>query len=218
MRYDPDLHQRRSLRLAGYDYARPGAYFLTLCVQGRECLFGQVVGDEMRLNDAGHMIETWWHKLPQKFPLCGAGTFVVMPNHLHGVIVIRGDVGADPRVHTELSQGRHAASTVGADLRVRRDPRARPASLPRIVQWFKTMTTNAYIRSTNDDGWTPFTTRLWQRNYYEHVVRDDNELARIRDYIVNNPLHWQDDSDNPAAPRPTRGSAPTRPPAHDTVC
>lgn len=109
-----------------------------------------------------------------------------MPNHIHGIAVIRDrtrqDAGVQPRV----------PPAGGADLRVR------PTSLPQIVQWFKTMTTNAYIRGVGDRGWTPFAGRLWQRNYYEHIVRSEEELARIRDYIENNPLHWDGDPDNPA--------------------
>jgi putative transposase len=215
--YDPDIHHRRSIRVPGYDYAQPGAYFVTICLQDRECLLGEIVGDQTIPNEAGRVIETWWHKLPQKFSSCNADTFVVMPNHIHGIIMIRDEtVGADPRVRPDSSP------TVAADPRVRPhssptvgvDPRVRPvphAPLPSIVQWFKTMTTNAYIRGVQVQGWTPFAVRLWQRNYYEHIVRDEVELERIRDYIVNNPVHWRDDPDNPQVSLlgPTRGSAPT---------
>jgi putative transposase len=189
MRHDPDIYHRRSIRLPGYDYIQPGAYFVTICTQGRECLFGEIVGDEMISNDAGRMIETWWRKLPAKFPSCNADAFVVMPNHLHGVIVIDHDtVRADPRVRPEVVQD----DIVGAD------PRVRPA-LPRIVQWFKTMTTNAYIHGTDDCGWRPFVGRLWQRNYYDHIVRDEEELRHIREYVVNNPLNWTHDREHPLA-------------------
>ncbi len=118
-----------------------------------------------------------------------------MPNHVHGIIVIRDDiVGADPRVRPE---GAHPSASLRA---------GSGAPLPRIVQWFKTMTTNSYIRGVQAQRWTPFGGRLWQRNYYEHIVRDEAELERIRDYIVNNPVNWKKDPDNPTVAA-TRTSA-----------
>ena len=92
MQYDHDRHHRRSIRLEGYDYAQPGAYFVTICTQGRTCMFGDVAEGEMVLNDAGCMVQRWWSELPQKFPLVKTDEHVVMPNHFHGIIVI---VGAD---------------------------------------------------------------------------------------------------------------------------
>ena len=176
MYYDPEKRRRRSTRLPGYDYAQPGAYFVTLCVQQRECLLGEIESAGMACNEAGAMIEMWWRELPRKFPACSGDAFVVMPNHMHGIIVIDELAGADAR-HKDA----HTS-----------------ASLPRIVQWFKTMTTNAYIRGVDERGWMPFARRLWQRNYYEHIVRDEIDLNRIREYILNNPLNWEDDPDNPA--------------------
>ena len=185
MSYDPNKHHRRSIRLPGYDYAQPGAYFVTVCVQGRGCLFGDIAGDEMVPNEAGRMVSAWWYELPRKFPSCDPDVLVVMPNHIHGVIVIReGPVGADQRVRPGSCAHDHTGAHTGAPL-------------PRIVQWFKTMTTNAYARGVNERGWTPFVARLWQRNYYEHIVRDEDELNRIREYIVNNPRSWNEDPDNP---------------------
>ena len=104
--YDPDKHHRRSIRLRGYDYAQPGAYFVTLCVQQRECLFGEIVADDMAPNEAGHMVGTWWHELARKFPSCDAEAFVVMPNHIHGVIAIRDSaVGADRSLPWSAAKG-----------------------------------------------------------------------------------------------------------------
>ena len=181
MPYDPDSHHRRSIRLRGYDYSQPGAYFVTICTQGRECLFGQIVGQEMVPNEAGRMIDTWWHGLPQKFPHCNADAFVVMPNHIHGIIVIRDDiVGGDP--------------CVGPDQRVRAQGAHGGARLPRIVQWFKTMTTNAYIRGVNERAWKGLAGRLWQRNYYEHIIRDEAAYLKIAEYIQTDPQRWQEDT------------------------
>ncbi len=187
MSYDPNKHHRRSIRLRGYDYAHPGEYFVTICVQQHECLFGEVVGDEMVPNEAGDMVASWWAELPRKFPSCEADAFVVMPNHVHGIVVIR---EAPVRSDAHL-QGAH----MGAPLQV-----GERVTLGRIVQWFKTMTTNAYIRGVADRGWKPLVERLWQRNYYEHIVRDETELERICDYIENNPRTWKEDPDNPSPP------------------
>jgi hypothetical protein len=110
------------------------------------------------------------------------------------------DVGADLRVCPDSG----SAHDVGADLRVCPNTRVCPdsggahagAPLPTIVQWFKTMTTNEYIRMVKHAGWTPFQGRLWQRNYYEHIIRNERALERIRDYILTNPLHWHLDREN----------------------
>jgi REP element-mobilizing transposase RayT len=324
MRYDPERHHRRSIRLRGYDYRAVGAYFITIVAQDRACLFGEVVEGAMRLNDAGRMVERWWLELNRRFPHVSTDAYVVMPNHFHGIVVIHSrppdttttpdstgahgggahggdahdggahdggipdvgadlrvcpdsggahDVGADLRVCPDSggarlgadlrvcpdSGGAHdvgadlrvcpdsgGAHDVGADLRVCPDSggahgvgadlrvcpdsggahgvgadlrvcpdsggahdvgadlRVCPdsggahigAPLPTIVQWFKTMTTNEYIRMVKHAGWTPFQGRLWQRNYYEHIIRNERALERIRDYILTNPLHWHLDREN----------------------
>ncbi len=162
---------RRSIRLRDHDYSQVGAYFVTICVQHRECLFGDIVDDEMRLNDAGRMVERWWGELGNKFPSVEPAEYVVMPNHFHGIIVI-----------------------VGADLCVR--------PIPEIVQWFKTMTTNEYIREVKQQGWVPLPGQLWQRNYYERVIRNEEELCRIRQYIADNPAQWGQDRENPGMDGP----------------
>ena len=177
------------MRLRGYDYAQAGAYFVTIVTRDRVCLFGEMVNGEMRLNDGGRMIEQWWFELNRKFSTVETDEFVVMPNHFHGIVVIAGvTVGADLRVGPN-SEGAHAG-----------------APLPTIIQWFKTMTTNEYMRGVKTRSWMPFAGRLWQRNYYEHIVRCENELTRIREYIANNPLQWEMDRENPSrtANRSTR--------------
>lgn len=181
MKYDPDIHHRRSIRLQGYDYARNGAYFVTVCAQGRECLFGEIVDGEMYLNDAGRMVAKWWMELPERFPDVVLDEYVVMPNHFHGILVF---VGAALR-------GRPDAETEG-------HPHRGAPTLGDVVDWFKTMTTNAYIRGVKMSDWPPFAGRLWQRNYYERVIRDEKELDAVREYIANNPKRWESDSENPA--------------------
>jgi len=205
MQYDPDKHHptgtlrsRRSIRLKGYDYAEAGAYFVTICAQNRECLFGEIVDGEMRVNDAGKVIARWWEELPHKFPSVDLDEFVVMPNHFHGIVVITDtSVGAYLRVCPDPQGARMAQ---GADVTAQgAHPGAplRRLALGEIVQWFKTMTTNEYIRGVKQNGWTPFPGKLWQRNYYEHIIRNENDLNRIREYIFNNPANWANDDENP---------------------
>lgn len=172
--------RRKLIRLKDYDYSQAGAYFITICTQNRECLFGNISNERMILNDAGKMIETWYHETQNKFTDTICDEYIVMPNHFHAVIV---NVGADLCVcpeHGTAPQGEHTGSP-----------------LPTIVQWFKTMTTNEYIRGVKQHGWPPFPRKLWQRNYFERVVRDEDELNRIREYIIYNPTKWEGDSDNP---------------------
>ncbi|ADR37677.1 hypothetical protein Ocepr_2229 [Oceanithermus profundus DSM 14977] len=190
--------RRRRTRLAGYDYRSPGAYFVTLVTQGRACLFGEVDEGVMVTNAAGRMVEEWWLSLPGKFAGALLDAFVVMPNHFHGLLVLNADfsVGADPRVGPEKS-GAHT----GAPLR------RKPTSLPEVMSWFKTMTTNAYIRGVRDEGWPRFEGRLWQRSYHDRIVRNETELDRLRAYIATNPLRWHLDRENPAAGG-ERGAAP----------
>jgi REP element-mobilizing transposase RayT len=181
MKFDAEKHHRHSIRLRGYDYTQAGAYFVTIVTNDRVCLFSEIVDGEMRLNDGGRMIQQWWFELNRKFSTVETDEFVVMPNHFHGIVVIAGvTVGADLRVGPN-SEGAHAG-----------------APLPTIIQWFKTMTTNEYMRGVKTRSWTPFAGRLWQRNYYEHIVRCENELTRIREYIANNPLQWEMDRENPS--------------------
>jgi putative transposase len=188
--FDQQKHHRHSIRLKGYDYAQAGAYYLTIVAQNRECLFGKILDDEIELTEAGKMLEKWWYELPIKFPFIETDEFVIMPNHFHGIILI--------------NLALHAPATVGADQRVSpglgvcQDQGSHiDASLSEIVQWFKTMTTNAYIRGVKQLGWLPFDGKLWQRNYYEHIIRNEVDLERIRKYILNNPFSWKADDENP---------------------
>lgn len=188
--------QRRSLRLQGYDYAQAGAYFVTVCTQGRACLFGGIVDGEMRTNDAGRIVQSEWEALPGRFSGIDVDAFIVMPNHAHGILWIN-PVGA-PFM---------APHDPGAD-----DPGAmnRAPTLGEIIRTFKAVAT----RRLRQSGLSEF---AWQRNYYEHIIRDEASLHRIREYIVNNPLQWALDRENPAnVPRACpdtgqpRGVAPAR--------
>ena len=207
---------RRSIRLSGYDYESDGAYFVTICTQHRSCLLGNVVVGVMNLNDAGHTIEKWYRKCEINFHGVRCGEYIIMPNHFHAIIQIdNGETttntyaGADPcefeRAHTRVRPydkiESNIISSVGADPCVcpseNDDDRHPIMPLHRVVQWFKTMTTNAYIRSVKQEQWPSFHQRLWQRNYYEHIIRDEKELTRIREYILENPMNWDEDKYNP---------------------
>ena len=174
-------HRRRSIRLRHYDYTQPGAYFVTVCTQHRECVFGEIVDGKMRLNDIGRMIYHVWCELPQYYAGINIDEFVVMPNHFHGIIMI---VGAGPRArpHADAGQPRGVAPTM---------------SLPDVVHRFKSLTTTRYRQGVIQNQWPPFSRKLWQRNYYERVIRDDAELNEIRQYVVNNPANWLEDENYP---------------------
>ncbi|MEA3359178.1 MAG: transposase [Thermodesulfobacteriota bacterium] len=167
---------RQSIRLRGYDYSQSGAYFVTICTQNKKCFFGNMVNDEMVLNDAGRMINMIWDELPFNYPGVNIDEFQIMPNHVHGIIIL------------DNGQPRGVAPTAAAGL-----------SLPDVVHRFKSLTTARYIRGVKQNQWPPFPGKLWQRNYYEHIVRDENELNEIRRYIRDNPRKWDLDRENPNA-------------------
>jgi len=168
-------NNRQSTRLKEYDYAQEGAYYVTICTQERKCLFGRIKDNKMVLNDAGRMIENNWNELLQRFSNIESDEFIIMPNHFHGTIYI-----------------------VGAPLVGARNNRAgtRPApTLGGIIGAFKSITTNEYIRNVKNNNWQSFNERLWQRNYYEHIIRNDKSLHKIQEYIVNNPSTWEKDKE-----------------------
>ena len=216
--YNPAIHHRRSIRLKGYDYSMQGLFFVTICVENRKCLFGEIVSNRMLLNEAGAMIEKWYHALEQKFPTIKCHEHIVMPNHFHCIIENTGAVGANPCVPpNEESVGvdrcvRPNDETVGADPCVRPNeehvPQTQmgehigpsqhsPQQLGGIIQWFKTMSTNEYIRKVKSAKWPQFSGRLLQGNYWEHIIRSEKSFNRIAEYINDNPSNWQTDIINP---------------------
>ncbi|MDF1500849.1 MAG: transposase [Anaerolineales bacterium] len=206
---------RRSIRLPGYDYSQPGAYFVTICTQGRACVFGEIVDGEMQLNAAGRMVKTVWDDIPTHYPGVDIDACVIMPNHIHGIIVL---VGAAPRGRPNIgADGRPGVGLGGNPDSGRPHEAGQPQgtgqpqgagqpqgvaptiSLPDVVHRFKTMTTKRYADGVYQSGWTPFPGRLWQRGYYEHIIRNEESLGRIRAYIEANPLAWALDRENPMA-------------------
>jgi len=170
--HDAREHQRRSTRLRGYDYSQSGAYFVTVCVQNRQSVFGKVTNGRMILTEAGHMVEEEWLKTPAVRPQVQLDEFVVMPNHFHGIIMIRNEPTIVGATHRVAPTGPTAGS-VGA-----------------MMTQFKSIATKR-MRALGHSSFA------WQRNYYEHIVRDEDSLNRIREYILTNPLRWDLDRENP---------------------
>ncbi len=300
MEYNPEIQHRRSIRLKEYDYSQAGLYFIAVCTRNRLCLFGGIENEEMVLNDMGMMVKTIWDEIPPHYPGIEIGEFVVMPNHVHGIIALVGagpracpdqanhemqSVGVFPRGYPNPNAGPipHQTENNGQSVRVppcgypnpnagpiphqtenngqsvRVSPRGYPnpnaglmphqtenngqsvgvsprgypnpnagpmphqtenngqsvrvppcghpnlhlpgqpqgvaptLALPDIVHRFKTMTTKRYTDGVKQYGWSPFPGKLWQRNYYEHIIRDDESHHRISEYIRTNPLRWRED-------------------------
>ena len=187
--YNLNKHHRKSIRLKGYDYTKAGLYFITICCQNRVHLFGNVINKQMILNDAGKMIEKWFNELQNKFPDIKCHEMVVMPNHIHFIIENIGSVGADLRVCSNDSNFSKTEKRVSEILGEHAG-----SPLHRVLQWFKTMSTNEYIRGIKNNNWIPFDGKLWQRNYWEHIIRNDQSYQKISDYIINNPSKWNDDT------------------------
>ena len=181
--------RRRSMRLQGWDYAQTGVYFTTVCTQKREYFFGEIDESMMNLNPSGDMVLKTWDELPERFPFMKLDARVVMPNHFHAIMLInrRGESCIRPSHaegdHKDRPYGKQPQGTV-------------EGSIGRIIQTFKSITTHRYIQGVRECGWSPFSGRLWQRNYYEHIVRDEEEWQRIHDYIAANPINWAVDREN----------------------
>ena len=183
--YNPDIHHRRSIRLKGYDYSRAGAYFITICTHGRECILGDLVDGEMRLNEYGDIARGEWLNLPNRYPDIELDAVVIMPNHIHAIIAI------------------HAVGVIH-ELPLRNDTKHRRTMLiPKIVGYVKMNTAKRINQSRNTPG-----ARVWQRNYHEHVIRNEADLARIRKYVANNPRKWDMDRQNPDNMEPRRHRPP----------
>ena len=205
MPYNSNIHHRKSIRLKGYDYSQAGLYFITICVQDRKCLFGKIENGEMILNDAGIMVENEWLKIPDRFTNVHLHEYVVMPNHFHAIMEIA--VGATLVVaqhdENEIGQPQGVAPTdiihemadneneIGQPQGI---APTKPKTVGDMVGAFQSIATVEYIRGVKQLGWQPFNRKLWQRNYWEHIIRDEQSYQRISTYIINNPKNWDDDS------------------------
>src|SRR6056297_1249221 len=179
MTNNSDIHHRKSIRLKDYDYSKAGGYFVTVCTQKRQCLFGEIIDGKILLNEAGRMVQRVWDEIPGNYPGIETDVFIVMPDHIHGIIMI---VGAGPCACPDEGQPRGVAPTM---------------SLSDVVHRFKTMTTKRYTDGVKRCGWRSYPGRLWQRNYFDRVIRNEKELDQVREYIFDNPEKWEIDRDNP---------------------
>jgi REP element-mobilizing transposase RayT len=197
MKFDPQRHHRRSIRLQGYDYTQPGAYYITMVTYLRQDLFGEVVRGEMRLNEAGQIACNEWFKTAQLRPYVKLfeDEIIVMPNHVHGIIWIEnesagGDAPASVRARRRRAPTERRAPT-STDDHIERFGKPVSHSIPTIVRAYKSAVTYAVNAMQNQRGAV-----LWQRNYYERVIRSEREYENICNYILNNPLRWNEDHEN----------------------
>jgi len=210
------------MRLQGWDYSQEGVYFITVCTQNREYLFGEIVDGLMHPNASGEMVLKTWEELPGRFSVMELDARILMPNHFHAIVVIRrGEPCVRPNESGIRPSATHPQNTVRVDHGDHPDQgehKVRPyekiplrgttaGSIGRIVQAFKSITTRQYLRGIREYGWQSFPGKVWQRNYYERIVRDEEEWERIREYITINPEQWAMDRENREAGK-TRPAEP----------
>lgn len=162
--------------MAHFDYSTPGAYFFTICTQERECLFGAAENSVMNLWPAGEMVWGVWRDLPNRFEGLELVEFIVMPNHIHGIVYLE----------TALLENRYSFSDV--------------------MRVLKSMTTDLYIKGVRSGQWPPFFGRLWQKNLHESILRNAEDAERAAAYIRNNPKNWNEDNNHPLRWFDPRGS------------
>ena len=205
-RYNPKIHNRRSIRLKGYDYSQVGLYFITICVQNREDLFGNITNGTMKWNDAGKMIKKQWLELPKRFKNIQLNEFITMPNHFHAILeIVETTVGSTFMVDPNINKPIKGQEIKGYPIKGQPQGIA-PAdsqtgfptdkTIGKIIGAFKSITTNEYIKGVKLNNWQQFNGKLWQRNYWEHIIRNEKSLQNISKYIVNNPLKWYEDKLN----------------------
>ena len=185
MTYDRELHHRQSIRWQEHDYAASGTYFVTICTADRACLFGDVLEGEMRVNALGRIVEDEWVRTDEIRSEVGIDVFAVMPNHLHGIVTIRPPESKVGEVTFRMERGGRQQGACNAPLR------RSPNSLGAVIAGFKASSTGRITLETNGD-----VARVWQRGYYDRVIRTDEEFQAIAEYIVTNPERWQSDSDH----------------------
>jgi REP element-mobilizing transposase RayT len=183
VKFNPQKHHRRSIRLKGYDYSQAGAYFVTLVTWHREMMFGEVVNGEMMLNRTGEIVQKWWNEIPIHFSNVEIGAFAIVPNHVHGIIFIMDRRGTVSVPNDNVCHHAQGGET----------PPLRMPTLGQIVAFFKYQSTKEMNLLNN----TGTVTKFWQRNYYEHIIRNEKDLQNKTDYINANPLLWDEDDENP---------------------
>lgn len=195
MKFDPKTHHRHSIRLKGYDYSQSGAYFVTLVTWQRECLFGEVVNGEMRLNRMGKIVEQAWFDLPRHYRHLELGAFVVMPNHAHGILILHDESRGGSLLSGEsvLPESTHASQISTPDNQTRPYSVPKRHPLSEIVRALKSFSAKRINVWRHAEGLS-----VWQRNYFEHIIRNEREMENIWLYIESNPARWNEDAENPA--------------------
>ncbi|MBI4962140.1 MAG: transposase [Desulfomonile tiedjei] len=181
MKYDSERHNRRSIRLMDYDYSQSGAYFVTICTTDRASVLGEISDGQVSLNELGEIVAETWQWLERHYEYLELDEWLVMPNHLHAIVVIGDSLCRGASGSALIPGGSRTAPTA-----------ARRKPLGRLIGSFKTVSTKQINEIRKSPGMG-----LWQRNYYEHVIRSEKSLNAIREYIEANPFHWQDDPENP---------------------
>ncbi len=216
MNPDLSLPHRKNLRIPEFDYSQPGAYYVTIVTQNRKTLFGQIVDGDMVLNEIGKMVKEIVEGVPRHYQNIHVEVSVIIPNHVHILFLIT-DVVAGPRAcqsdqsNNGQPQGvdptKARLSFVVAGPRACHmdqrksgqpqgvDPTKEQLSLPDIVHRIKSLTTHRYMLGVRDKGWPRFDKRLWQRNYYEHIIRNERDYQAIYEYIFANPFNWEKDEE-----------------------
>lgn len=213
--YNPEKHHRGSIRLKGYDYTREGGYYFTICCHQRRCLLGEIKDGAMHLNLVGATVKAVWDSLPRHFPFIELDAFVVMPNHVHGIIVITDSPG-NYNLNRNYNRNLNCRGEAFVPITENSQPESfytnaspflgcndtsppggtQSGSIGAILQNFKSVATRRVNRITRNSG------TLWQRNYHEEIIRNEKAYENIRRYIVENPLSWDEDEENPLKFKP----------------
>lgn len=173
-----NLPQRHTIRLTDYDYSQEGLYFVTICCQDKICRFGNISNSEVILNESGKIAHDEWLNTPQLRPNIELGTFIIMPNHIHGIIIVRNQIVGTNCIRPNIDKNG-----------VCNTPLQPPSqTLGAIIRGYKSAVTKQIKQLNNVSD-----IRLWQRNYYEHIIRNEASFSNISDYIVNNPYNWEND-------------------------
>jgi REP element-mobilizing transposase RayT len=208
------VRNRQTIRRQGYNYSLPGAYFVTICVQNREYLFGNVENGKMILNKIGEIIKNQWLSIPTRFSNTKLDEFIIMPNHIHGIIIIsparQTNVGATLAVaRNEIDAKRAMPVTKRATARVaptyqltmnhswingQKTNKTNHFTIGQIIGAFKSLCITNYLKYIKNKNLNTPLNKLWQRNYYEHIIRNENELNYVRQYIKDNPIKWRNDN------------------------
>lgn len=189
-------HKRRSIRLKGFDYTQAGAYFLTICTFQRECIFGNIIDGESKLNEFGRIVMEEWERSATIRSEIEIDEFIIMPNHMHGIVIINGvtngisNAGANGR--SPLPRESENAIAAATSSNSHSPLQMKPKSISSFVSGFKSAVTKRINIARNTSS-----VSVWQRNYHEHIIRAENELHQIREYVLKNPAQWELDIENP---------------------